>query len=116
MIMAKVYINMNGFKKIVVKKKTWKTFKKVSELTNTPIAQILTEIAENLDKALNDLDYQSFNKFFFACAYDSSKRLVLIKVFEMLFGMGSSQREIERQTKKIIRDAIKKRKKEGVKA
>jgi len=104
------------FKTLIVKQSTWKVFKDISELTDTPIAQILTEISENLKRAMNDLDYQHFNKFFFGCTYEPSKRIVLIKVFEMLFGMGSSQREIEKQTKKIIRDAIKKREKQGVKA
>ena len=105
---------MKGFTSITVKRSTYQTFKKVSELTNEPIAEILTDIAENLEKALKDVN-PSFNYFTFACAYDSSKRLVVLKILEMLFGVSlSSQEEVERKTKQIIREAIKKNREDGV--
>jgi len=106
---------MSKYTTLTLKRETYETLKKVSDLTRTPIAQILTDFALNLEKALNDVDSEHFNVFNIAFGYDSSKRVLIAKILESIFGYSmQTQREIERQTKKIIRDAIKKRKKEGV--
>ena len=105
---------MGKYTTLTIRRETYETLKAVSDLTRTPIAQILADIAENLEKALKDVN-PSFNYFTLACVYDSSKRLVVLKILEMLFGVSlSSQEEVERKTKQIIREAIKKNRENGV--
>lgn len=108
---------MKGFTTLTIKRETYETLKAVSDLTKKPIAEIITDLAENLEKALNDVDSEHFNVFNIVFAYDSSRRVVVCKILESLFGYSmQTQKEIVKQTRKIIRDAINEREKRGVKA
>lgn len=101
------------FKKVVLKEDVWKVYKSVSSTCNIPIANILEQISLCLLKALNDLDYANYNRFFFASHYEPSKRMVLLKIFEMVFGANATEKEIEQVEKRIER-AVKSRREKGV--
>ena len=103
---------MGKYTTLTIKRETYETLKAISDLTRTPIAQILTDFALNLEKALNDVDSEHFNIFNIVFGYDSSKRVVVCKILESIFGYSLDFREVKKQ----IEQAVKQRREKGVKA
>ena len=105
---------MTKFKTIMVKEEIWKVLKEVSELTNTSITEILEDFALNLKLAMKYRS-QYANKFTLAFTFDKEKRLILIKLFEIIFGTALNDKEMKKQIENQLTKINEERKERGVK-